>query len=373
MKREQLKVHVLNAYQGDSILIEFPNNIWGVVDSNRKHKHAPVPALEFLKKMEKLNRIDKIAFIALTHPHFDHFRGLCNIIETFREKIDRFWDFGVKVKPIANYFYRIYRDDEEKQRADEFYELYNLILEIRTERQSEGKRFYDNCSSFKLMLTLSPNIDVIALSPSGDDQQDYMSKISLYDADKLPSGLRGLDHNQISSILLIRFYQHFIILGSDADKKIWGRILRDERRISLRDVSLMVRPADCLKSEIVKVSHHGSTTSLHPELWQTLSIPGITVAIISADGVVNPRKETVQAILSSGAQVFCTNKPLQKDFPFQLKPQTLSAFKSRNVIPISTEEPKESYMTVTIDADGNVTNQPENVYEFVDLDTIQLL
>jgi hypothetical protein len=230
MKEEQLKVHVLNAYEGDSILIEFPNNIWGVVDSNRKHKNAPVPALSFLKKMEKLNRIDKIAFIALTHPHFDHFRGLYYIIEAFKPKIERFWDFGVKVKPIANYFYRVYRDDFEKQRADEFYELYNLILSIRTERRQESKRFYDNFSSFKLMLTLSPNIDVIALSPSGEDQEYYLSKISLYDADELPSGLGSIDHNKISSILLIRFYQHFIILGSDADKETWGQILRDERQ-----------------------------------------------------------------------------------------------------------------------------------------------
>jgi hypothetical protein len=367
MTKEQLKVHVLNADEGDSILIEFPHKIWGVVDSNRKHQNAPIPALEFLKRMEKKKRLLKIAFVALTHPHFDHFRGLCHLIETFKPKIERFWDFGVKVKPIANYFYRIYRDDEEKQRADEFYRLYDLILSIRTERQREGKRFYDNCSSFKLMLTLSPNIDVIALSPSGDDQEDYLSKISLYDADELPSGVGSIDHNKISSILLIRFYQHFIILGSDADKETWGRILQDERSISLRNA---VHPLDYLKSHIVKVSHHGSTTALHPQLWQTLSIEGVTVAVISADGVVNPRRETVSAILSSGAFVFCTNKPQRNHFPVQLKPQTLEAFKSRNVIPISMEEPEESYVTVTIDAYGNVTTQPYNVYEFLDIDTI---
>ncbi len=131
--------------------------------------------------------------------------------------------------------------------------------------------------------------------------------------------------------------------------------------------------ADYLKSHIVKVSHHGSTTGLHPELWQTLSIPGVTVAVISADGLVNPRKETVQAILSSGAKVFCTNNPQRKDFPVQLKPQTLSAFKSRNIYPIFPEEPMESYVTVTIDADGNVTTQAGKVYEFVDIDTIQFM
>jgi hypothetical protein len=185
--------------------------------------------------------------------------------------------------------------------------------------------------------------------------------------------LGSIDHNKISSILLIRFYQHFIILGSDADKETWGQILRDERRLNLRDNALMVHRTDYLKSEVVKVSHHGSTTGLHPELWQALSIPGVTIALISADGVVNPRKETVMAILSSGALVFCTNKPQRNDFPVRLKPQTLEAFKSRNVIPSSTEEPMESYVTVTIDADGNVTAQPENVYEFVDIDTIQFL
>ena len=47
---ECLKIHVLNAWEGDNILIEFGDGVWGIVDSNRQSKDAPIPALEFLKK-----------------------------------------------------------------------------------------------------------------------------------------------------------------------------------------------------------------------------------------------------------------------------------------------------------------------------------
>ena len=57
---ERLKIHVLNAWAGDSILIEFGDGVWGIVDSNRITKDAPIPALEFLKREKQLGNFNKI-------------------------------------------------------------------------------------------------------------------------------------------------------------------------------------------------------------------------------------------------------------------------------------------------------------------------
>ena len=63
---ECLKIHVLNAWSGDSILIEFGDGIWGIVDSNRISKDAPIPAFQFLKKEERRGNFKRILFVALT-------------------------------------------------------------------------------------------------------------------------------------------------------------------------------------------------------------------------------------------------------------------------------------------------------------------
>jgi metal-dependent hydrolase (beta-lactamase superfamily II) len=64
-----LKVHVLNVEHGDSIIVEF-NGSFGLIDSNRCGQR--IPALE---KLQALGA-ERLRFVALTHPHHDHYRGI---------------------------------------------------------------------------------------------------------------------------------------------------------------------------------------------------------------------------------------------------------------------------------------------------------
>lgn len=71
-----MEVHVFGADQGESILIKFPNDEWGVVDCYAPSKDVSSnQALSYLLGKQ----ITQLHFVCLTHPHHDHYSGLAQI------------------------------------------------------------------------------------------------------------------------------------------------------------------------------------------------------------------------------------------------------------------------------------------------------
>jgi beta-lactamase superfamily II metal-dependent hydrolase len=373
--KEQIKIHVLNAWAGDSILIEFGDGVWGVVDSNRQSKDAPIPALEFLKKEKQRGNFNKIIFVALTHPHLDHFRGMPEIFAHFKEQINEFWDFGRDARPIIAFFLRWLRG-EGYQSGLSLLRFYEAIYTLK----KEGSIRHLSMGSFQLMYrkpkakvrevnALAPQMTIWALSPSRNDLDRYFESIEFRKEDQeIVKKMRKLDQNDVSAVLLINFYEHFILLGSDAKAECWAQILIDPRLAALRESNR----EDYLKSHIVKVSHHGSKYSQTENLWQSISIPSVTVAAISAEGKVNPHQKTVKEILKNGVELYCTNRPHISirglEDIIDLMPQTIAAWEEWNVhLDAQPEDIADSYITISIDASGFIdTSASRNVVRIID-------
>jgi beta-lactamase superfamily II metal-dependent hydrolase len=357
-KEQKVNIHILNVGKGDSILLEFPDKVWGVVDCNRLETGV-IPAVCFLEEAAKQGRIETIAFVVLTHPHRDHFRGLFEIIKRWEKNIKHFWDFGLKVEPIARYFHLVARDNDERQEAKEFANLYITIHRIRKDRNRKRHHFYNECSDFKIMSDgIASDIVVWSLSPFGDASQTYRDKISVYSVDDIthsPEGIKSIDHQMLSSVLAIKFHEHIILLGSDADKETWNNISNDSRLSQL-----MANKMNQFKVCYVKVPHHGSKSSLVDGLWSSLCISGTTIAAISADGIENPHNDTLSALVEAGAITFCTNIQCS-DFPLNMKPASIAAW-SPYCKPDVQRIASESYITATISSRGSVEWEVKNVY-----------
>ncbi|MDD2235274.1 MAG: ComEC/Rec2 family competence protein [Desulfitobacteriaceae bacterium] len=74
---DQLTVHFLDVGQGDSILIQFPNDSVMLVDAGPDENGAPV--ISYLKKQG----VEKIDYLVATHPHADHIGGMAAVIKEF--------------------------------------------------------------------------------------------------------------------------------------------------------------------------------------------------------------------------------------------------------------------------------------------------
>lgn len=71
---QQLKVHFLDVGQGDSTLIELPNNQTMLIDAGNNDDETTV--VNYIRNQE----INKIDYLIGTHPHADHIGGLDNVL-----------------------------------------------------------------------------------------------------------------------------------------------------------------------------------------------------------------------------------------------------------------------------------------------------
>lgn len=74
---DELAVHFLDVGQGDSILIQFPNDSVMLIDAGPDRSGAPV--ISYLKQQG----IKKIDYLVATHPHADHIGGMAAVIKEF--------------------------------------------------------------------------------------------------------------------------------------------------------------------------------------------------------------------------------------------------------------------------------------------------
>src|SRR3954452_15190803 len=85
-----LSLHVFGSSKGESIVLELPGGKWGVIDcyAPSLEDEASNPTLRFLKD----RHVDELEFLALTHPHDDHFRGMSQLLQAFPVRL--FWRFS---------------------------------------------------------------------------------------------------------------------------------------------------------------------------------------------------------------------------------------------------------------------------------------
>lgn len=85
----------MNVGHGDSIVLEYhgDNSLisYAVIDSNCKFDSSP-PALELLQSLGA----EELSFVAITHPHADHYMGMRKILEYFSKRIDTLYTFPIR-------------------------------------------------------------------------------------------------------------------------------------------------------------------------------------------------------------------------------------------------------------------------------------
>ncbi len=249
--QKNLVITFIDVGHGDSILIEFPKGKRMLVDGGGLHedrfdigKNVIAP---FLWK-QKIRRIDTLV---LTHPDPDHFKGLNFIASHF--SIGQFWEGGL-------------RGDSESYR-----QLEETLL------RKEIKRFTvsENTSSQTLN-----GVEISFLNPL------------LWNGVK--SEKRGISFlNNGSLVMKLKIKNVSILLTGDIEKEA------EER---------MLRKGYLLKADILKVPHHGSSSSSSPLFLERV---GPTYAILSV-GERNigrlPHPEVLKRYSQSGSRIFRTDR-----------------------------------------------------------------
>ncbi len=291
-----LKIHILNVDHGDSIVVEYicaKGNVYGVIDSNIPKGNKTPPALLKLQHLD----VKKLSFVALTHPHADHFLGLPDILKTY--EVATFYSFPldqylpgrlVKLRDIYKEIYSSTDSPSLRQTLVQFIELLHLVKEKIGDKNWEEPV---GCNS-PIYPEGFEGVDIKVLLPHPSNKGKYFEMIRNGDFNIATSP----DLNSLSLAFQIKYKGVEIILGGDGDSSSW-----------VSHKNTLLRGGISLSGRVIKLPHHGSKYDCTPSTFDHLFNPkqDCKIACISANGRSHPNSEIFEYIDSHNIHPYCTN------------------------------------------------------------------
>lgn len=269
-------VYVFGPSVGESIILQYPNSsnnkyLWGVIDCYSER------ILDFLQNDRD---VQKLEFVCWTHPHADHHDGMPALLQTYRDRIHRFWRFGGNnAKSLLAFCYRWPQTNIGKVRNIELStieEIFRFASEQRKrKRESDSfKKLTDIHSLINIEYDKEFHFRISSLSPSSRLAEEYTSHIAkcLETPDAPDWETFNGAHNSVSVVLLVEFGKTRLLFGADAEQKVWSDIVSSEERQN--------QPLT-LSSHFVKISHHGSENAYHKDAWAEIAQHANPLAVLT--------------------------------------------------------------------------------------------
>lgn len=242
-KINNLEINFLDVGQGDAIFIETPQLHQILIDSG--------PNSTILEKLQKLMPFyDKtIDFVILTHPDKDHIEGLLEVLE--RYKVDYILWTGITRSGF----------------------LYQKWLSLLVELEKKGTKIIKAELSQEIKLG---NIVIDILYPFEDlTGKEFKNK-----------------DNDTGIVARLIFGKNTFLFTAD---------------ISSKAEKELIDKAVNLKSNILKVAHHGSKYSTSEEFLKNVN-PKIAVISVGKNSYGHPTLETLQRLENFGIHILRTDE-----------------------------------------------------------------
>jgi len=304
---------------GESIILFLPGLGWGIIDSCTVtfKKKTYNPALEYLKALN----VKGLAFIILTHPHLDHYKGLAEIVDHYLGRIDRICYYsGEGLREYRAYLARKSILSEPGLKSLAF------ILDHFKKAKEHGANIVKISERTEIIRKREFGdhiIEMIALSPSEDSIKAYCEK--LYDCipndDSSPiKNIKDRDQNLISTAIWCKIDDRTFIFGSDLENGFsihsgWNGVLNNI-------------DSPNLSSSFVKIPHHGSPNAYDEKLWKAICKLGKPNSVVTPFSSTKksplPNRDVLEKIKDYSKEVYITSqaklekpKKIYKDIPFE--------------------------------------------------------
>ncbi|MDO8804992.1 MAG: MBL fold metallo-hydrolase [Elusimicrobiota bacterium] len=244
--RAQLKVSFVNVGQGDAIYIEFPNGRNALIDGG--------PSGVLIDSFLKSKGVTKIDYLALTHPHSDHYRGLKKIFSDYQ---------------VNNYY------DTKAENVDAIGD--NNLRELAAAEPGCATHY-----------------------PKPGDNLNWDSKVTIkvFNACWEPVQMHNNDETNNCSLVMRLYYNgNGILLTGDANSEI--------------ETEMLSHFKSGLQSNILKVGHHGSRTSTSDAFLARVRPDYAFISVGVNNNYGHPHMETLGRLRNAGAKIYLTTAGTQ--------------------------------------------------------------
>ncbi len=251
--RRPIKIYFLNVGQGDSIYIKFPNNRNMLIDSADTIQNNETSTYDFLKS-KKIRELD--AFI-LTHPHIDHIEGALKIIK----------DKDIKLRSM---FCPEYAHNSD---------YYNNVMISMIAKAN--KKVNIGCLNSESAKFIFGDCRFTILSPAPDVSRKSVKKVN-------------------NSSIVIK-------LQLKINNKAFGILFAGDLELDHWD-KLISKYGSDLKSNILKVSHHGSKTGTNSKVMDVIQPDEVIISVGKNNMFGHPHKDVITLLQKTGKKVYRTDK-----------------------------------------------------------------
>ena len=297
--------------KGDCTLVEFPSGrLFGVIDSHKPRWHRRCPAAEALeesvRKAKESNSLGdaalEVAFICVSHPHYDHVHCLSDVLSVKQVRIREVWHTLPDLAKIllmnrpgtTEYINvlaevsRVYQEDQ----IEEFVEF------VRKARETVGEDNIRQVMGFNIVPDIE-GVQVYILNPTDLALGPFRKAIKKY--------LRGLRlptkelFDALSLAVLFVYGDNALLYASDMQGDRWVEVMGD---ITQRETLKHHLPA----IRVIKASHHGGCRSFYKDLWTEVlgTSNGDGRVIVSGGDPSHPHETFIDSVLAARKTLYCT-------------------------------------------------------------------
>jgi beta-lactamase superfamily II metal-dependent hydrolase len=241
--RAQLKITFVDVGQGDAIYIELPNGRNALIDGGS----SGVLIDAFLKS----KGVYKIDYVALTHPHSDHYRGLKKVFTNYQ---------------VNNYY------DTKAENVDAKGD--NNLRELAAQEPGCVTRYPKPGE----LLNWDPAVTVKVFNAC-------FTPVVMHDNDET---------NNCSLVVRLYYNGNGILLTGDANSEMEAEMLSHFK--------------SGLQSNILKVGHHGSRTSTGDAFLARVRPEHAIISVGLNNNYGHPHQETLSRIRNAGAKIYLTTQ-----------------------------------------------------------------
>jgi beta-lactamase superfamily II metal-dependent hydrolase len=303
-----VELHLFACGSGDTILLKLADSHWVLVDCYLPEDRG---IREDFFAFVDANNITRLDFIFQTHPDFDHYHGMIEVLRYFTSggrSVGYYCDGGINAAQI-----RALLSPANSQRYGRLHAFLDELAEKDLIRFYEINDQHGPISPAGFM----GRVDLVPIAPSADLKR----QLTRSGVARLGAAASGRDPTNALSVVLMLAVKDgaeacSILLAADADPEGLGlALLRWEECARQRKYREAFRA--------VKVPHHGSIHSHIPALCSPVtSGAGLHVAAVSAGTrSALPARQVLEAYLNNGWQVMLTTTrgaPHRSSRPFTL-------------------------------------------------------